>query len=157
MKIVVRRASEADAPEMSRILIASITELCSADHHDDPSAIAAWTANKSEAGVLAMMALADSEFYVAERDSVVLAVGAIQGDTIGLNYVDPQHRRMGVSRALMLGLEDVLRNRGVAVARLKSTATAHDFYKALGWSDVGPAAQGRFISAYPMRKVLSGR
>ena len=64
---------------------------------------------------------------------------------------------MGVSRALMLGLEDVLRNRGVAVARLKSTATAHDFYKALGWSDVGPAAQGRFISAYPMRKVLSDR
>ena len=157
MTITVRRASEADAPEMSRVLIASITELCSADHHDDPTAIAAWTANKSVEGVLAMLAAPGSGLYVAERNGDVLAVGAIQGDTVGLNYVDPQHRRTGVSRALMAGLEDVLRDRGVAVARLKSTETAHDFYRALGWSDAGPAVRGRFVAAYPMRKALISR
>ncbi len=155
--VTVRRAREADAPEMSRILIASITELCAADHHRDPTVIAAWTANKSVEGVRALLATVDSELYVADRDGAVLAVGAIQGDMVGLNYVDPQHRRAGVSRALMAGLEAVLRDRGVGVARLKSTETAHDFYRAIGWSDAGPAAQGRFISAYPMRKVLISR
>lgn len=157
MSISVRRATEADAPEMSRVLIASITELCSADHHDDPAAIAAWTANKSVEGVLAMLAAPDSEIYVADRQGTIVAVGAIHADMIELNYVDPQHRRRGVSRAVMLRLEGVLRDRGVAVARLKSTETAHDFYKALGWSDAGPAARGRFIAAYPMRKALISR
>jgi len=154
VSITVRGAAEADAPEMSRILTRSITELCAADHQGDPAAIAAWTANKTEAGVLAMLATEGVELYVAERDGVMLAVGAVERDTVGLNYVDPRHRRTGASRALMLALEDVLRARGVEVAKLRSTATARDFYLAMGWSEDGPATEGRFISAYPMRKML---
>ena len=152
MNIAVRPAEEADVPEMSRVLIASITELCVADHGGDAAVIAAWTANKSESGVRQMMD--GGSLYVAERDGRVVGVGAVGIDEITLNYVDPAHRRSGVGRAMMHSLEAVLAARGVTVARLKSTATARDFYRSQGWRDGEPVPGGRFIAACPMVKSL---
>ena len=60
--ISVRLAVAADVPAMSRVMIASITELAVADHKNDPARIASWTANKTEAGIAKMLA---SESIVA--------------------------------------------------------------------------------------------
>src|SRR5690606_26189715 len=54
--ITIRPATEADVPAMSRVLTASITELCGADHGNDPDRIARWTANKNVEGVRSMLA-----------------------------------------------------------------------------------------------------
>lgn len=150
--ISVRPARPDDVPIMSRVLIASITELCTPDHANDPQAIVAWTANKSEAGLRQMMATA--ALYVAEREEKIVAVGAIADDTVTLNYVDPAHRRTGASRALLHALEAALRQRGVTVARLNSTATAHAFYLSQGWLDDASIPPGRFITDFPMHKAL---
>ncbi|UXN74438.1 GNAT family N-acetyltransferase [Devosia sp. A8/3-2] len=91
MSLIIRRATPADIPVMSVVLTASITELCVADHGGKPHAIAARTRNKSEAGVAAMLANPEQDFYVAERDGAVLAVGAVSRDgKITLNYVAPK-------------------------------------------------------------------
>jgi hypothetical protein len=75
---------------MSTVLTNSITELCAADHGGDPSAIAAWTRNKSQDGVAAMLANPALQLYVAERAGLVVAVGAVTTDGhISLNYIDP--------------------------------------------------------------------
>jgi GNAT superfamily N-acetyltransferase len=155
MSIAIRTAGEADVAQMSRILSASITALCSADHGNDPAVIAAWTANKTEDGVRDMMRALDTDLYVAEHDGNVVAVGAIAGDAITLNYVDPVHRRTGVSRAMLEALERLLVERGVSIAHLKSTATAHAFYLSQGWEDGAPVPRGRFITAFPMFKRLA--
>ena len=55
MSITVRRATGADIPAMSRVLIASITELCAADHGNDPKKLAAWLRNKTPDGVREML------------------------------------------------------------------------------------------------------
>lgn len=152
---MVRPAVPADVPGMSRVLIASITELCSLDHHDDPAAIAAWTANKTVDGVAAMLHEAQNQLLVAQLGGEIAAVGAVMGsDQIGLNYVDPAHRFKGVSRALLAGMEELMRQAGASEGRLKSTRTAHDFYLGAGWRDEGPPYTGRFIDAIPMRKTL---
>ena len=54
MRPVIRPAREADVPEMSRVLIASITELCAADHGNRADRLASWTANKTPEGVRAL-------------------------------------------------------------------------------------------------------
>ena len=154
MKLLVRPARANDAAAMSAVLIASITELCAADHGNKPDAIAAWCANKSEASVLAMMQSLENGLYVAERNETVVAVGAITGDAVTLNYVDPVHRRTGVSRTLLAALERILSERGVLLARLTSTAIARAFYLAQGWQEDGPPVPGRFISGIPMHKAL---
>ena len=75
--IIVRPAVPADVPGMSRVLIASITELCSLDHHDDPAAIAAWTANKTVDGVAAMLHEAQNQLLVAQLGGEIAAVGQL--------------------------------------------------------------------------------
>jgi GNAT superfamily N-acetyltransferase len=152
VSLLVRSANENDVPAVSRVLIASITELCRPDHHDDPDAISAWIANKSEDGVRQM--LVQAEVYIADREGMVVGVGALKEDKITLNYVDPAHRGTGVSRALLVGLEQVLSARGVRVAHLESTTTARHFYLSQGWTGEEPSRSVRLINSWPMRKVL---
>jgi GNAT superfamily N-acetyltransferase len=155
--ILVRLAAEADIPAMSEVLTRSITELCALDHKNDPAAVAAWTANKTPEGVRRILDNPDVQLFVAEHDSVVAAVGCVQaGNEIGLNYVHPEHRLQGVSRALLAAMEQAMREAGVTEAKLKATQTAHDFYRANGWLDAGELYTGRWIDAWPMMKVLRG-
>jgi len=150
-ELVVRPATAADIPAMSTVLTASITDLCGADHDNDPAAIAAWTANKTIAGVSAMLANPDLAIYVAERDGAVVAVGAVntKGE-IGLNYVAPWARFSGASKALMARMEAALLAAGHSEARLNSTATALRFYRSAGWEQSGPPD----ARSYPMHKRL---
>ena len=153
--IAIRRARSADVAAMSRVLIASITELCFADHKADPDIIADWTRNKAPDSVGQWVGEPTLLMLVAERDSEIAAVGCLtRPDEIGLNYVSPEHRFMGVSRALLKALEQRMRENGVSVGTLTSTETAHRFYLGAGWEDAGPPELGHNVPGYPMRKTL---
>ena len=154
--ITVRPARMADAEAMSRVLIASITQLCAADHQNDAAIIAGWTRNKTPESVGRMIANPEGIMLVAERDDEIAAVGCILApDEIGLNYVAPAHRWRGVSRALLEAMEERLQQRGVTLGRLTSTATAHQFYLGAGWEDAGPEDRTRpGMVAHPMHKRL---
>jgi GNAT superfamily N-acetyltransferase len=154
--IAIRRAMPADVPAMSRVLIASITELCHADHRGDLATIAGWTRNKMPDSVARWMANPDLLVLVAVLDGEIAAVGMLNGpNEIGLNYVAPDFRFRGVSKAMVLALEDAMRDRGTATGQLTSTQTAHAFYRAMGWTDAGAPETGHNVPGFPMRKVLS--
>ena len=139
---------------MSVVLTRSITELCGADHRNDAAIIAGWTANKTPEGVGRMLANPDMLMLVAEQGEIV-AVGAIdRAGAVRLNYVSPDHRFTGASKALLAAMEQELRERGVGVATLESTATARRFYRAAGWVDAGEPDRSGAIVGYPMEKRL---
>ena len=153
--IRVRRAHESDIDAMSEVLIASITRLCTPDHGGDPQEIAAWTANKTPDGVRAMLAAPANRLFVAEVAGQVVAVGCVRGvDEIALNYVHPNHRFQGVSRALLVAMETAMRELGTTTGRLESTATAHAFYLANGWRDAAGTNAGGRPDVRSMYKVL---
>ena len=155
MSVTVRRATEADIPAMSRVLIASITELCAADHGSDPVKLSAWLRNKTPGGVQEMLENPRGQLFVAELDGILGAVGAISNDgQITLNYVAPEMRFRGMSKTLLARLEAELQARGCAEGRLEATATAKLFYEKAGWSVDGPQAEDRAVNGYPMRKTL---
>lgn len=150
--ILVRNARPADAPAMSAVLIASITELCTADHHNDPKTLAGWLANKTPEGVAKWFDNPDTTLVVAEQNGKIAAVGAFNASReILLNYVSPKHRFAGVSTALLEGMELGL---GPGNATLTSTETARKFYKSRGWKPVGDTKQHRGVDGHSMRKVL---
>ena len=150
--ILVRNARRTDAPAMSAVLIASITQLCAADHRNDPAVLAQWLANKTPESVAAWFDNSQSTLVVAEHGGEVAAVGGFNtAREITLNYVAPTHRFMGVSTALLEALELGL---GAGEAHLTSTETAQRFYKGRGWKVVGDTLKHRGVSGYPMRKLL---
>lgn len=151
----MRPAIRADVAAMSRVLTASITELCAADHHGDPAIIAGWTRNKTPAEVAKFFDNPELSLFVAERLGEIAAVGGVEHDGhIRLNYVAPTHRFRGVSKVLLAGMEDALRQRGVTTGKLHSTRTAHAFYQRAGWLDDGVLDTSGRIPGQPMRKAL---
>ena len=148
----IRPARLDDAPAMSAVLIASITELCAADHKNDPEALASWLANKTPEGVALWFANPANTMLVAERNGGLAAVGGFNAERhIILNYVSPQHRFAGVSKAMLAAME---RDLGPGEASLDATLTARPFCLSAGWEEAGPPRPCRFVAGYPMRKLL---
>jgi hypothetical protein len=142
-----------DVPEMSAVLIGSITELCQEDHHDNPEALSSWLANKTPEGVARWFANPASTLLVAERNGEIAACGGFNTDRmITLNYVSPRHRFVGVSKVLLAEMEAFL---GPGEAQLESSQTARRFYARAGWEEDGAPIPHRFIPGYPMRKRLA--
>jgi GNAT superfamily N-acetyltransferase len=153
--MVIREATPDDAEAMSRVLIASIVELCVSDHSGDPGNIGPWTANKSPEGVGAWFENPANHLYVAEENGVVIGVGGFndEGEII-LNYVAPEARFAGVSKAMLARLEAAMRAAGCREARLTSTVTAHRFYVSTGWQDSGETRERFGIEVLSMTKTL---
>ncbi len=153
--LTVRAATPADAEAMSRVLVASITELCQRDHGGDPEKIAGWTANKTPDTVRTWFDNPSAHLCVVERHRAVVAVGSFtDAGEVLLNYVAPEARFSGVSKALLAHMENEMRRLGLAEARLESTRTAHDFYLAAGWRDRGTSGTCFGVSCLSMAKTL---
>jgi GNAT superfamily N-acetyltransferase len=154
--MVIREATPDDAEAMSRVLIASIVELCARDHGGDAGHIARWTANKSPEGVRAWFENTVNHLFVAENDGAMVGVGGFNdGGEIILNYVAPETRFEGVSKAMLAHLEAAMRANGCREAHLTSTVTAHRLYVATGWRDTGVPQERFGVQVHPMTKSLA--
>lgn len=126
------------------------------DHHRDPTVLAAWLANKTPEDVRSWIASSDAFGVVAESAGAIVgfAMLTLPGE-ISLCYLVPEAQGLGVGRAMLTTLENEAARRNLAELTLRSTKSAHRFYLRLGFVDSGPARRGRFITAQPMRKVLT--
>jgi hypothetical protein len=151
----IRAATPADAAAACEVLRASISELCAADHHNDPEILGRWLANKTPENVTAWIADPHASLLLVVEDETILAVGGVRNDgEITMNYVAPAARFRGASSALLM-LETKAMERGNSRCKLLATETAHRFYLGRGYSDDGPP-QGKFgtNSSYPMSKKI---
>jgi GNAT superfamily N-acetyltransferase len=153
----IRPARLEDAPSACDVLRRSITELCLADHHDDPAILQRWLANKTPEIVASWIAKPNNTLLVATEDNAILGVASMtDSGEITMNYVSPDARFRGVSRALIGALEDRAVQCGNSRCHLISTETARGFYHRAGYSEDGPPA-GKFgtSGSYPMSKALA--
>lgn len=145
----IRRAKAADADEGIAVLKRSIVELCVADHGGDPNKVAEWTANKSKEMWLAWCAQEATSLFVALGEARIVGVGMMKDNgEILLNYVSPDARFTGVSRALLSRMEAEARGLGLACCVLESTETAREFYRTAGYeSEQGsPTRMTKYLS-----------
>jgi GNAT superfamily N-acetyltransferase len=153
----IRDARLADASAACQVMRRSIAELCVADHHNDPEILSRWLANKTPEIVGTWISNPNNSMLLAVEGDVVLAVGSVtEAGEIQLNYVAPDARFRGVSRALMQALEARARENGVTSCTLTSTETARRFYLATGYvEDSAPRGKFGTTGSYPMSKSLT--
>jgi GNAT superfamily N-acetyltransferase len=143
MALQIRRATKADGRAAVNTLRRSITELCTADHQDDPRKLASWLSNKTVDAWANWLATEGMVVLVADRNEDIVGVGManLKGEIL-LNYVHPEARFTGVSKALLAALEVELRLHRITQCRLQSTITARLFYHSCGY---GPETDNAFV------------
>jgi GNAT superfamily N-acetyltransferase len=153
--VEIRDARLEDAEQACDVLRRSISQLCIADHRNDPAILNAWLANKKPEIVATWMSKKGNSLLLAVEGDTILAVGSVtDAGEITLNYVAPDARFRGVSRALLRALEARSAERGNRRCTLISTETAHRFYRSAGYVDDG-APTGKFgTTGYPMSKMI---
>jgi N-acetylglutamate synthase-like GNAT family acetyltransferase len=130
----IRQARKEDAKAACVVLRRSITELCQKDHGNDKMFLSKWLANKTPEKVAEWIADHDSYTFVAEDSGTIVGVGAITSTgKITLNYVSPDARFQGVSKAMLETLERKARKLGLEHCFLESTVTARRFYTSAGY------------------------
>jgi GNAT superfamily N-acetyltransferase len=151
----VRAAKAEDAEDACRVIRRSIAELCHADHRGDVHTLNLWLANKTLENMRRW--ISQNHVFVATQADAVIGVGAIRSSgEVMLNYVSPDARFSGVSRAIMGRLEAQARELGVDTITLLSSATARQFYMALGYRGTGTPVRGFGVTlGFPMAKPLS--
>lgn len=155
LRMLVRDAVPKDASLACEVMRRSITELCTADHLNDPQILASWLSNKTPE-IFKSWIKSPNHLLVAVAHDRILGVGCVtdQGE-ITLNYVSPDARFCGVSTLLLKALERRARRSGNTRCTLNSTETARRFYLARGYSQDGPGLlKFGTSSAYPMSKCL---
>lgn len=162
MNVVIRDARDEDAAAGCEVMRRSITELCVADHGNDPVLLSKWLGNKTPDAFRAWIGQPGNSLLVAvETDAAggrILAVGSVtdQG-RVTLNYVAPDARFRGVSKSMLAALERRAAERGCRSCVLASTKTARRFYSTCGYLESGPPASHVGITSYPMSKALDAR
>ncbi len=142
--LLVREARPDDAAAACELVRSSIVELCGADHGGDRGRLAAWLANKTPDNLRAW--IVGSHVFLAEREGALSGVAAVTGDgVITLLYVLPAHRFTGVSKALLLAIEERARDLGLDLCRLDSTITALRFYEDCGYRLAEPDGRSRIM------------
>jgi GNAT superfamily N-acetyltransferase len=154
--VEIRDAVPADAEAACDVLIRSISQLCAADHGNDPAILGRWLSNKTPEIVAGWAKQPGNSLLVAVEGDAVLGVGSVtDAGEITLNYVAPDSRFRGISRALLGALEARAAERGNTRCTLTSTETAHRFYQSSGYSYSGkPIGNFGTSSGYPMSKRL---
>ena len=108
----IRRAKTDDAAACA-VLRRSITELCRADHGGDAILLGKWLSNKTVENLTRW--IMQTHFVVAEERETILGVAAMNASgKITLNYVSPEARFRGVSKALVQQLESKARALGLS-------------------------------------------
>jgi GNAT superfamily N-acetyltransferase len=149
----IRNALTEDSPTICQVLRRSIAELCVSDHGNNPKILGQWLSNKTPENIAAWIAQSNNSMLVVVEEDIILAVGCVTNDgEITLNYVAPEARFRGVSRALLSALETRATERGNTRCALTSNETARRFYLTAGYVDEIPSVDSL---GYPMSKNLT--
>ncbi|MEX0301280.1 MAG: GNAT family N-acetyltransferase [Leisingera sp.] len=151
----IRPAAVFDVFDVSRILTASVRDLCQADHGGDPEQIAAWTAGKSPEQIRTWIA-GPGRYWLALQGGKAAGVCGLDPEgAISLMYVSPDAANKGLGSAMLSHLEAELLRGGLREGRLSTTRTALGFYRAKGWQQEAATVPGRGAHCLPMRKRFS--
>ncbi len=154
--IALRRATPHDADAVAQLHRASILRGCVGAY--SPTQIRSWL-DVLTPEVYPRL-IASTYFRVALEDDAIcgFAATSVGDDLINAVYVAPFAMSKGVGRALVADAEEALLTAGRHEAKLNATVNAVEFYRWLGYVDVGDSTNrlpsGVALACVAMRKPL---
>ena len=137
--IEIRRAAEGDADAISRIIVRALRETNAKDY--PPEVISTLVLNFAPERVALL--IANRQVYTAIVEGIVIGTASLQGSVVRTVFVDPDHQGKGMGARLMDVVESLARARSITRLSLRSSITAHGFYKKLGYVPIREELHGR--------------
>jgi len=134
VSLVIRIATEADAPEICETHTRAIRELCAKDYTSEQ--LEAWAGPRKATDYLGP--IRNERLYVAEESGRVIGFGQYYevNKEICAIYVHPDFVRRGVARTLFKKVTEELRAKGLSRAWLDASLTSVPFYLAMGCREI---------------------
>ncbi|MEO3723431.1 GNAT family N-acetyltransferase [Pseudomonas syringae] len=132
MDYLIRNATNADAPAISRTILNALRE----SNVKDYSAEIIEQVAQSFSPPAILHLLAERQVLVATAGSHIVATASLDHDIVRSVFVDPRHQGKGIGRQLMERLQSLAINAGVKWLRVPSSITAEGFYASLGFEKV---------------------
>ena len=132
----IRKASDADKENISKLHILSIKRLCG--KHYTHEQLNAWTSVLTPS--VYEQALKEKAFLVAnDSQQNLMGLGILDAHSAEISaiYIHPDAVGKGVGTKLLYKLEEIARNSNVAKVTLHSTLNAKGFYQKHGYLDHG--------------------
>lgn len=127
----IRNAVEKDAVAIHNLHTRSVRKLCSADYPDE--VIEAWLRGRSPEGY---EGIAKREMYVYEDAGEIIGWSHVRPGMFAALFVDPQHARKGVGRALFEHVLSIARCGNDDPIEFEATLTGVPFYLKCGCSEI---------------------
>lgn len=132
MDFLIRKATSADAPAISQVIIGTL-------RHSNAQDYSAEIIDQVEQGFspkAILHLLIQRQVYVAVIDDRVIATASLEQDVVRSVFVDPSYQGKGVGKLLMASIQALAVKEGVTVLRVPSSITAEGFYASLGFQKI---------------------
>lgn len=134
-EISIIKADETFAQAICKVLIKSITDICKADHCDEPNKLYAWLNNKTPENVHQWIKNPSNYTVIAlNPKKEVIGVSMITRDgEILLNYLFPNYLGKGIGKRMLMEMEEFAKTNDLKKITVHSTITAQPFYTRNGF------------------------
>jgi len=132
MDYLIRNATSADAPAISRTILSALRE----SNVQDYSAEIIEQVAQSFSPSAILHLLSERQVLVATAGSHIVATASLDNDIVRSVFVDPRYQGKGVGRHLMERIQSLAINAGLNRLRVPSSITAEGFYASLGFEKV---------------------
>jgi len=151
MKCQVRPALEADAPQVSQVILAS---LLTSNAQDYPaSVIERVQASFTTDSVRQLMQ--HRQMFVALVDGELRGTASLDGRAVRSVFVDPAYHGRGLGRQLMAAVEQAALDSGQTSLVVPSSVTAEGFYARLGYVRVREHYEGEELTLIMERALVA--
>jgi L-amino acid N-acyltransferase YncA len=132
MQCQIRRATQLDAPAISKVVIAALRESNARDY--PPEVIAVVEQHFCPASILTLMK--QRQMYVAVVEQHVVGTASLDQAVVRSVFVSPRHQGRGIGQQLMARLKEAALAAQVEELRVPSSLTAESFYAQLGFQKI---------------------
>lgn len=151
MECQIRPALQADAAQISRVILAA---LLTSNAQDYPASVIERVQDSfTPDAVLQLMRR--RQMFVALVDGKLLGTASLDGRAVRSVFVDPAYHGHGLGRQLMAAVEQAALQAGLASLVVPSSVTAEGFYARLGYVRVRKHYEGEELTLI-MERALSG-
>ncbi|MBS7600889.1 GNAT family N-acetyltransferase [Pseudomonas sp. RC2C2] len=138
MDCLIRTATNADAPAISRLIIGTLRGSNAQNYSSEIIA----QVEQSFSPQAIVLLLTQRQVLVATLESDIVATASLDQDIIRSVFVEPAHQGKGIGRQLMTSIQSIAIAAGLDQLRVPSSITAEGFYASLGFTKNRDALHG---------------